>query len=128
MVRAIASTKMHYLPQITQTIEEHRASGGSERWKLADAFPNLSPPSCGMEALSEESWQALKQQFDLGSKADLVKHILTMHDGEARLVGDDEVWFLFPVSDGSMFLGVSTYIRKACFWHYQFQTCAEVRR
>ena len=54
------TAKMHYMHQITQTIEEHRASGGSERWKLADAFPNLSPPSCGMEALSEESWQALK--------------------------------------------------------------------
>ena len=48
-----------------------------------------------MEALSEESWQALNKQFNLGSKADLVKHILTKHDGEARLVGDDVCWLLF---------------------------------
>ena len=49
-----------------------------------------------MEAFSEESWQALKQEFNLRSTADFVKHMLTKHDGEARLVGDDDLWTLFP--------------------------------
>ena len=76
VVRSIASTKMQYLRHITEPLAAEPLAG-LERWKFADAFPNLSPPSCGMEALSEESWQALKKQFNLGSKADLVKHILT---------------------------------------------------
>ena len=80
-----------------------------------------------MEALSEESWQALKRQFNLGSKAELVKHILTKHDGEARLVGDDDGWIPFPVSDGGFHPGVKTSIRQAVFWHYQFATDPQVR-
>ena len=56
-----------------------------------------------------------------------VKHILTKHDGEARLVVDDG-WIPFPVSDGGLYPGVKTSIRQACFWHYQFATSPEVRR
>ena len=56
-----------------------------------------------------------------------VKHIITKHDGEARLVGDDDGWIPFPVSDGGLYPGVNTSIRQACFWHYQFATNPQVR-
>ena len=104
VVRSIASTKMQYLRHITEPLAAEPLAG-LERWKFADAFPNLSLPSCGLEAFTEESWLRFQKEFGLRSKADLVKHILTKHDGEARLVGYDDCWFLFlPVSDG-------------CFWH-----------
>ena len=41
---------------------------------------------------------------------DYVKHILTLHDGEARLVCAD--WKPFPASGGS--------ILQPAYWHYQF--------
>ena len=39
-----------------------------------------------------------------------IKHILTLHDGEVRLVGEDR-WDPYPASGGD--------IAKACFWPYQ---------
>ena len=116
---------MQYLRHITEPLAAEPLAG-LERWKFADAFPNLSPPSCGLEAHTEESWLRLQTQFGLRSKAEFVKHILTKHDGEARLVVDDG-WIPFPVSDGGLYPGVQTSIRKACFWHYQFATDPQVR-
>ena len=126
VVRSIASTKMQYLRHITEPLAAEPLAG-LERWKFADAFPNLSLPSCGLEAFTEESWLRFQKEFGLRSKADLVKHILTKHDGEARLVGDDDGWIPFPVSDGGLYPGVETSIRQAVFWHYQFATDPQVR-
>ena len=80
-----------------------------------------------MEAFTEDSWLRFQKEFGLRSKADLVKHILTKHDGEARLVGDDDGWIPFPVSDGGTYPGVNTSIHQACFWHYQYATHPQVR-
>ena len=126
VVRSIASTKVHYLHLITEPMAAEPLAG-LDRYKFGDAFPNLSPPSCGLEAHTEESWLRFQQAHRLRSKADLVKHILKKHDGEARLVGDDDGWIPFPVSDGGFHPGVKTSIRQAVFWHYQFATNPQVR-
>ena len=64
----------------------------------------------------------MKYQRDWGvrSHADYVKHILTKHGGEARLVGE-ATWVPFPASGGQV------SVRNARFWHCQFATHAEVR-
>ncbi|CAK0883168.1 unnamed protein product, partial [Prorocentrum cordatum] len=48
--------------------------------------------------------------FRLRDTRDYVKHILALHDGEARLVRAG--WEPFPASGGS--------ILQPCYWHYQF--------
>ena len=52
------------------------------------------------------------EQFNLKSMADYLKHILTAHDGEARLVTEED-WIPFPTSDG-------IDVHNHHFWHYQF--------
>ena len=48
-----------------------------------------------------------------------MKHILTLHDGEVRLVGNLG-WKPFPASGGQQF--------KACCWHCQFAKDEDVRK
>ena len=48
-----------------------------------------------------------------------MKHIRTLHDGEARSVGDPS-WKHFSASGGEQY--------KACFGHYQFARNQEVRK
>ena len=56
--------------------------------------------------------------FKMKSPMDMIKHILTLHDGEVRRVGEEQ-WVPFPASGGE--------IAKACFWQYQFCNKAETR-
>ena len=118
VVRAIASTKMHYYPRLREQMLGQRPVG--QTWKFPDAFPDLSPASGGMEPLNEDTWQTLKEQFNLETHADYLKHIPTKHDGEAKFVGDDNLWEPFPGSAGD--------VHKACFWNYQFATTYETRK
>ena len=119
VVRALQSTKMHYLTQLKKFMEDP-ASGGNLERKFQEAFPNLMPPSGGMEPLDDGMWQRLEWEFNVNTEADYVKHILTKHDGEARLVHDIDKWEPFQASGGNVY--------NARFWHYQFVSTAVTRR
>ena len=49
------------------------------------------PPSGGMEPLDDTLWQRIEWEFNVNTEADYVKHIFTKHDGEARVVGEEDV-------------------------------------
>ena len=63
-----------------------------------------------MEPLSPEAWELLKQSMDLTSYSEYLKHILTKHDGEAKLAVD--LGWVRLTEDKT----------KSCFWSYQFAT------
>ena len=104
VLRAMHSRKMHYFPRLKDDMSDQAL-----RFNLA--FPDLSPDSGGTQPLGEDGWQRLYEAFKLSRPADYVKHILTLHDGEVRMVGSGD-WELLPASGGTF--------RRACFWHYQF--------
>ena len=132
VVRAIASTKMHYYARIQQQMASAtRAASGaaasnlSQRLlvlqgqggaKFQEAFPYL-PRGGTVECLQPPTWDFLKRKFKMTTHAEYVKHILNNHDGEARFVGDTG-WTRLP----------DDAVRKACFWHYQFAKKPETRR
>ena len=55
----------------------------------------------------------LFQKYNIISDWALVKHIVNMHDGELRQVGE-EAWEIFPAPGGNL-----THILKPVFWHHQ---------
>ena len=112
VVRAIASTKTHYYNRLRKRILEYDAN--PTNWHFMQHFPDLSPASGGNEPLSIQSWNLLQREMHLESKADYLKHILTKHDGEAKLA--------FAGGWKPFFADV----HKACFWQYQFATHPEV--
>ena len=130
-VRAIHSNKMFCLRQLEEAMlaasgatepaaAEHalpvRERGGRERRGLVftEAFPDTRE-SGGMLALKEAGWSMLKLELGILTHAAWVKHLLTMHDGEVRFVGDP--WWVdtrsFPASGGSHSLCLVK------FWHSQ---------
>ena len=124
VVRAIASTKMHYLSKLVTDMNVGTAEPEYHvGWKFQEEFPDLSPEAGGMEPLDEGSavWERLRCAFGVHTKADYVKHIVNKHDGEARFVGDAGLE-PFPASGGD-----DVHVYKACFWHYQFATTRETR-
>ena len=64
----------------------------------------------GEGAAPLETPVATTEDFRLRDTRDYVKHILALHDGEARLVRTE--WKPFPASGGSTL--------QPCYWHYQF--------
>ena len=117
--RAIASTKDHYLKTLQECTENTRDA-------FAEDYPDLlQSPHGGNIPLTEAAWQDLRTyatrhgEMHSDTKADYVKHILTKHEGEARLVGEAH-WHPFEGSDED--------VRQPCFWHYQFANKASTRR
>jgi len=121
VVRAVASAKTHYLDELQELFDvpPTPTSPGGLQWVFASEFPNLMPPSEGVEPLSDDAWAKYQRDWRVRSHAEYVKHLLAKHDGEARQVGE-ATWGLVPASGGS--------VRQARFWHYQFTTQSEVRK
>ena len=110
--RAFASNKMHYYTKLRrQMLGETEASAD---WPFLQAFPDLSPASGGMNPLTDDAWNLLKEEMGLQNYADYLKHILTKHEGEAKLAVDLG-WV--PLHENH---------HKACFWSYQFVADLEV--
>ena len=105
VLRSMHSRKMHYFAKLRTVLEPRPPVQ-----KLLRCFPDLSPASGGQQPLSEENKDRLIAAFGMKSEMDYIKHILTLHDGEVRLVGEDR-WDPYPASGGD--------IAKACFWPYQ---------
>jgi hypothetical protein len=116
VVRALHSRKMHYWSKLIKVIEQ------TPDLKFCEAHPHLSPASGGTQRMGDRTWQSLKKEMGLQSKADYVKHMLTMHDGEVRLVGAED----FYIALEEFAPGESLY--HPCFWNYQFATHAETRQ
>ena len=115
VARAIHSTKMHYYARLRRRMQE------GTYMKFQEAFPDVSPAFGGMRRLQHENWERLNQEFNLTDRADYVKHILTKHDGEARVIG--EPWW----TDLDVEVHGEQVIRRACCWHYQFANGKETR-
>ena len=66
-----------------------RERGGRERRGLVftEAFPDTRA-SGGMLALKEAGWSLMRLEFGILTQAAWVKHLLNLHDGEVRFVGD----------------------------------------
>ena len=130
VVHALHTTKMHYYTQLKEQFEKQAqlpapggaqpASGADKRWKFDEAYPNLMPPSEGLEPLTPESWREYQANYNIKDHAEYVKHILAKHDGEARFVGE-ATWVPFPASGG-------INPTNARFWHYQFATVESTRK
>ena len=110
-VRAIASSKVHHYPKLC------------DDWHpvLEEYLPNLHPASCGIWPHSTDTWNDLTAQFPaIKSPQDYIKHILALHDGEARHVRQP-TWKaieLDPASGG---------ISNPVFWRYQFARKRQTR-
>ena len=92
---------MHYFTKLRPILDH-----GPPVQKLLRCFPDLSPASGGQQPLSQANQARLVETFKMKSEMDYIKHILTLHDGEVRLVGEDR-WDPYPASGGD--------IAKACF-------------
>ena len=110
MLRAMHSRKMHYWNKLKNRLEKY-----SDRIPFAKSWPDTSPASGGINPLSKDNVEGLSREFGIKTSAEFVKHLLTLHDGEVRLVGESH-WVSSPVD--------ISVLRKACFWQYQF--CHEV--
>ena len=79
--------------------------------------------SGGMLALKEARWSLPRLEFGILTQAAWVKHLLNMHDGEVRFVGD--TWWVdlrsFPASGGSH----SVLLKR--FWHNQTMRTEKTR-
>ena len=71
-----------------------------------------------MDPLPEDTKARLYHEFGIKNNYDFVKHILTKHDGEARIVIDNG---FAPVRRG-------VDIRHHAFWHYQYASTYPVRQ
>ena len=108
---------MHYLTKLKPYLDEGPDSASGE-WLFDKMWPDTGPTSGGdRPPLSEENMQRMQREGYTEDKADFVKHILTLHDGEARIIIDRGYE---PLPDDVDF-------HKACFWHYQFARTRDVR-
>ena len=78
---------------------------------LMQCFPDTNPANGGLQALSHVNKQ--NQCCQIKDNMELVKHIVSLHDGELRQVGE-AVWELFPAPGGE-----HLDLFKAVFWHHQ---------
>ena len=113
VVRAIHSRKMHYYTIMTKEMTTKPELAFNKQ------FPFISTAS-GVQPMSNDTWLRIQRDLNVKSKEEFVKHILTAHDGEARLIGDDG-WQEFPASGGAKPC-------NACFWSYQYAQKKETRK
>ena len=115
--RAIASTKVHYLPKIKYKMQT------TSDMPFKKLYPFVDPvdPAAGVTPLSKEMWEQMKWKFRMNGKEDYVKHLLNAHEGEARFVGESDSWEEFPASGGGRHW-------NAIYWSYQFVRTMEVRK
>ena len=115
--RAIASTKVHYLPKIQVKMQTE----SDMPFKKLYPFVDPVDPAAGVRPLSKEMWEQMKAKFRMRGKEDYVKHLLNAHEGEARFVGESDSWVEFPASGGGQHC-------NAIYWSYQFARTKEVRK
>ena len=89
-------------------------------WNFERSFPDITDIYNGIVQLSDQKWQGIKARFsNVQTKADYLKHMLALHDGEMRFVVDPG-WTPFQASGGDEY--------KARYWEYQYARTARVRK
>ena len=58
-----------------------------DRLRFMDSFPETRK-SHGLMALTNSGWRSLFDDVEVGLERKWVQHLLNLHDGEVRLVGD----------------------------------------
>ena len=117
VVRAIASTKMHFLGLLQRKFEG--VEFGSRKF-FCTAFPSLKPASGGEVVCVHAGspiWNVLREQWKVNNIGDFLKHLFNKHDGEARLIQGD--WRPF---------GDEVDVRLPAFWSPQFARTDASRR
>ena len=110
VLRAWGSKKMHYFTRL-----KHDLAGNEDKYLFLKCFPDTNPASGGLQGcqpLNEENRRNLFAAYRMRGPMDLVKHILTLHEGEVRQVGEEQ-WTPFPASGELL---------HPNFWSYQFMT------
>ena len=64
---------------------------------LLKCVPDTNPALGGLQVLSHVNRENLAKQYKMKDNMDLVKHIVNLHDGEVRQVGEER-WEEFPAS------------------------------
>ena len=117
VVRAFASTKMHFLGLLQRKFEG--VEFGSRKF-FCKAFPSLKPASGGEVVCVHAGspiWNVLREQWKVNNIGDFLKHLFNKHDGEARLIQGD--WRPF---------GDEVDVRLPAFWSPQFARTDATRR
>ena len=81
-------------------------------------WPDTSRASGGEYPMSAEDLYRLRREGYSTSSEGFVKHLLSKHDGEARIV----------INHGFTPLPQGVDFHASCFWHYQYVHTADVRR
>ena len=119
-VKAIASWKMHGLPVLGKHLDGKHDSAAGE-WYFDKVFPDtvsrMSDWNGDVLPLPNTCKQKLIRGGLFKNDYELTRNILTLHDGEARIV-IDRGFEPFPAD---------VDIRNARFWHYQFAKKNRVR-
>ena len=79
-MRAIASYKQSCLKKLESLLEE----GGLV---FSEAYPDTRETG-GVRALTEAGWNGLEAEFGIRTELGFVKHLLNLHHGEVRFVGE----------------------------------------
>ena len=111
VVRAFASTKMHFLDLLKHKFE---GEGFDSRRFFCTAFPSLQPASGGGPRIAcvvsgDPIWAVLRETWKVETIPEFLKHLFNKHDGEARLIEEGD-WM--PLDDDC--------VRHPAFWKSQF--------
>ena len=133
-VRAIQSNKQVCLDQLVEEMTaaigatelggrlvRDRDGQATSAWVFMEAFPDTSPKgSGGVRPLRDADWHLLWDAFRVRTEADFVKHLLNMHDGEVRFVGEP-TWSEVPctIACGPNPRWGTCSLFHSRFWHPQ---------
>ena len=94
-MQAVSSRRVRYQKQLEEIMELH-AAPGAPALPFARLWPNLQFVDGPIPVLDEEAKRWYIEHTNVEpDMIGYVKHMLKLHDGEARIVGDIE-WNLLP--------------------------------
>jgi hypothetical protein len=117
--RALASNKHKHLQWLSKNLDGKgcSASGGFLFNKL---WPDTGPPAHGQVPLTKAGLRALRREGLAKTDYDVARHLIQLHDGEARLTYNRGFDRRFPDNDVD--------VQDARFWSYQFARTGPARK
>ena len=111
--KAIAAEQFFYLNQLSDHINDGRDG------YFTAAYPDLTPGIDGQRDMTWSQWHDLKGALRLQDTLDFVKHLVNLHNGEARVLRGD-TWTRLGRDEAE------AVWHQRC-WHYQFAINPAVR-